>query len=56
MKFIAALNTGKWLKIDEEGEATITFKAPARELPEVLKLATLFGKSFIVEIREPNGE
>ena len=51
--FIASLkNSGKFLKIDSENAAKITFSVSASEIAELIKLVTLTGKQFKVMIVE----
>lgn len=51
--FIASLkNSGKFLKIDSENAAEITFSVSASEIAELIKLVTLTGKQFKVTIVE----
>lgn len=53
IRFIASLKTpGKWLKMDAELASEITLLIPASEVAEAIKLATLKGKSFRVNIFE----
>ena len=54
--FIASLkNSGKFLKIDSENAAEITFSVSASEIAELIKLVTLTGKQFKIIIQEGAG-
>lgn len=54
--FIASLkNSGKFLKIDSENAAEITFSVSASEIAELIKLVTLTGKQFTIMIQEGAG-
>ena len=54
--FIASLkNSGKFLKIDSENAAEITFSVSASEIAELIKLVTLTGKQFKIMIQEGAG-
>lgn len=54
IKYTASLKHGKFLKVDGDNSADITYTAPASELPEIIKHTLLSGKSFEVTIREAN--
>jgi hypothetical protein len=47
----AAVPTGSWLKINSDGETTVTLAIPGSHLAEAVKLNLYKDRAFTVEIR-----
>lgn len=43
--------SGNWIKINADGETTLTLAIPGSHLPEAVKLNLYRGRAFTVEIR-----
>ena len=43
--------SGSWLKINADGETTVTFSIPGSHLAEAVKLNLYRGRAFTVEVR-----
>jgi len=46
--------SGKWLKVDGDGEATLTFLVPGNQLTEVLKICTICQNANLKITIEPS--